>query len=162
MAREASMPTITPNLWFDTEGEEAAEFYTSIFPNSKITGVSHYGEGPRAGTALTVQFELDGQQFTAINGGPEHRGFTEAVSFFIACKDQAEVDYYWSRLTAGGEESRCGWCKDRYGLSWQVVPAELGEILGDQRDGRGQRAMEAMLKMSKLDVAALRAAADAG
>ncbi|MEU9779027.1 VOC family protein [Streptomyces sp. NPDC047968] len=156
------MPAITPNLWFDTRGKEAAEFYVSVFPNSRITHVSHYGEaGPRAaGTVLTVDFELDGKPFTAINGGPEFT-FDEAVSFLVDCADQAEVDYYWSRLSEGGREGPCGWVKDRYGLSWQIVPAALGELLADPDPARAQRAMAAMLGMSKLDVAALRAAADA-
>jgi predicted 3-demethylubiquinone-9 3-methyltransferase (glyoxalase superfamily) len=155
------VPRITPNLWFDTQGLEAAEFYVSIFPNSKITGVSHYGDaGPReAGTVLTVAFELDGQSFTAINGGPEF-SFDEAVSFLIECKDQAEVDYYWETLIGdGGQPSQCGWCKDKFGLSWQVVPAEM-EVLMTQPDAeRANRVMEAMLSMSKIDIAALEAAA---
>lgn len=156
------MPKITPNLWFDTQGMEAAEFYCSIFPNSRITNVLHYGEaGPRpAGTVLTVDFELDGQPYTAINGGPEFT-FDEAVSLLIDCADQEEVDYYWSRLLAdGGQESQCGWLKDKYGMSWQVVPRQLGEVLGDPDPERAQRAMKAMLGMRKIDVAALRAAAD--
>jgi predicted 3-demethylubiquinone-9 3-methyltransferase (glyoxalase superfamily) len=155
------MPEITPNLWFDTEGKEAAEFYCSVFPNSKINNVTYYGEaGPRpAGTVLTVDFELDGQRLTAINGGPEFT-FDEAVSFLINCADQKEVDYYWSKLTEGGEESQCGWLKDKYGLSWQVVPTELEKLITDPDEGRAQRAMKAMLGMKKLDVAALRAAAD--
>jgi predicted 3-demethylubiquinone-9 3-methyltransferase (glyoxalase superfamily) len=155
------MPRITPNLWFDTEGQEAAEFYVSVFPNSKITSISHYGEaGPRpAGTVLTVDFTLDGQEFTAINGGPEFH-FDEAISLLIDCADQDEVDYYWTKLSEGGEESQCGWLKDRYGLSWQVVPAGLGELLTDPDPKRGQRAMKAMLGMQKLELAALRAAAD--
>ncbi|MFF8958095.1 VOC family protein [Streptomyces sp. NPDC014894] len=156
------MPTITPNLWFDTQGEEAATFYVSVFPNSGITNVSHYGEaGPRpAGTVLTVDFVLDGQPYTAINGGPEFT-FTEAISLQIDCADQTEVDHYWTKLSEGGEEGPCGWLKDRYGLSWQVVPAALGELLGDPDQGRAQRAMRAMLGMKKLDVARLREAADA-
>ena len=123
------MPSITPNLWFDTEAEEAAEFYCSIFPNSKITAVTHYTEGsPReAGMVLTVSFVLDGQEFTAINGGPEFT-FTEAISLAVNCADQAEVDYYWEKLGAGGEEGQCGWLKDRYGLSWQVVPSGWEEL----------------------------------
>ncbi|MEU2563604.1 VOC family protein [Streptomyces longispororuber] len=156
------MPTITPSLWFDDQALEAAEFYVSVFPDSKVTNVSYYGEaGPRpAGTVLTVDFELDGRRFTAINGGPEFT-FDEAVSFLIDCADQEEVDHYWSALTAdGGTESQCGWLKDKYGLSWQVVPAALGELIGDPDQGRAQRAMAAMLTMRKLDVAALRAAAD--
>ncbi|MFN8034700.1 MAG: VOC family protein [Acidimicrobiia bacterium] len=155
------MPVITPNLWFDTEGLEAAEFYVSIFPNSRITNVSYYGDaGPReAGTVLTVDFELDGQPYAAINGGPEFT-FDEAISLMIRCADQDEVDYYWAKLTDGGEESRCGWCKDRYGLSWQVVPVAMGEVLGDPDPERAGRAMRVMLGMRKLDLAALRAAAD--
>ena len=155
------MPTITPNLWFDTQGKDAADFYVSIFPNSEITNVNYYGDaGPRAaGTVLTVDFVLDGQPYTAINGGPQFT-FDEAVSLLINCADQDEVDYYWDRLTDGGEESQCGWLKDRFGVSWQVVPAGMGEILGDPDPERGQRAMAAMLGMRKLDLAAMRAAAD--
>jgi len=155
------MPRITPNLWFDTNGQEAAEFYVSVFPNSAITGMTHYGEagpGP-AGTVLAVEFELDGQPFIAINGGPLFT-FDEAVSFLIECADQAEVDYYWSALSEGGEEGPCGWLKDRYGLSWQVCPAGMKEILNDPDRGRAERAMRAMLGMKKIDVAALHAAAD--
>ena len=155
------MPPITPNLWFDTEGLEAAEFYVSVFPDSKITNVSHYGEaGPReAGMVLTVDFVLDGHEFTAINGGPDFK-FDEAVSFLITCADQEEVDYYWEKLSEGGEEGPCGWLKDRYGLSWQVFPARMGELLTDPDTERANRAMKAMLGMKKLDVAALEAAAD--
>jgi predicted 3-demethylubiquinone-9 3-methyltransferase (glyoxalase superfamily) len=155
------MPRITPNLWFDTESLDAAEFYVSVFPNSAIRNVSHYGEGgPRpAGTVLTVDFVLDGQPFTAINGGPEFT-FDEAISLLINCADQQEVDYYWAKLTEGGQESQCGWLKDRYGLSWQVVPSELEVLLTDEDPARAQRAMQAMLGMKKIDVAALRAAAD--
>ncbi|MFI7098057.1 VOC family protein [Streptomyces sp. NPDC050161] len=155
------MPKIVPNLWFDTRAEEAAEFYTSVFPNSSITHVSHFGEaGPRpAGMVLTVDFLLDGQAFTAINGGPEFT-FSEAVSLLISCADQDEVDHYWTRLTDGGEEVQCGWLRDRYGLSWQVVPQELYTLLDDPDPQRADRAMRAMLGMKKLDVAALRAAAD--
>jgi predicted 3-demethylubiquinone-9 3-methyltransferase (glyoxalase superfamily) len=155
------MPTITPNLWFDTQGLEAAEFYCSIFPNSKVTNVTYYNEagpGP-VGTVLTVDFELDGQEYTAINGGPEFT-FTEAISLAINCADQDEVDYYWDKLTDGGQEVQCGWLKDRYGLSWQVVPEGMIEILNDPDTSRGARAMQAMFGMKKLDVAALRAAAD--
>jgi predicted 3-demethylubiquinone-9 3-methyltransferase (glyoxalase superfamily) len=160
--KELLMPAITPCLWFDTQGQEAAELYVSVFPNSRITNTSYYGEaGPReAGTVLTVEFELDGKPFTALNGGPEFT-FTEAVSFQIDCADQDEVDHYWTRLTAdGGEEGPCGWLKDRFGLSWQVVPRRLSELLTDPDPGRSQRAMRAMLGMKKLDVAALEAAAD--
>jgi predicted 3-demethylubiquinone-9 3-methyltransferase (glyoxalase superfamily) len=155
------MPRITPNLWFDTQGQQAAELYVSVFPNSRITNVSYYGEaGPReAGTVMTVDFELDGQPFTAINGGPEFT-FDEAISLLINCADQDEVDHYWTKLAVGGEEGPCGWLKDRYGLSWQVIPAALGELVGDPDPGRAQRAMQAMLGMKKIDVAALHAAAD--
>lgn len=155
------MAGIVPNLWFDTEGLEAAEFYVSVFPNSQITNVAYYGEGGmrEAGMVMTVDFVLDGQPFTAINGGPQFR-FDEAVSFLIPCADQAEVDYYWERLTDGGEEGQCGWLKDRYGLSWQVNPAELGELLGDPDPQRAQAAMQAMLAMGKIDLDAIRAVAD--
>lgn len=155
------MPRITPNFWFDTQGLEAAEFYVSVFPSSKITNVSYYGEaGPgSAGTVLTVDFVLDGQEYTAINGGPLFT-FSEAISLLISCADQDEVDYYWAKLSEDGEEGQCGWLKDRYGLSWQVIPSGMGEILGDPDQGRAQRAMKAMLGMQKLDLAGLRAAAD--
>jgi predicted 3-demethylubiquinone-9 3-methyltransferase (glyoxalase superfamily) len=155
------MPPITPSLWFDTESVAAAEFYVSVFPNSLIRNVTHYGEaGPRpAGTVLTVEFVLDGQAFLAINGGPEFT-FDEAVSFMIECADQDEIDYYWIKLSEGGEEGPCGWLKDRYGLSWQVAPAGMAEMLNDPDPGRSQRAMKAMLGMKKIDLAALHAAAD--
>jgi predicted 3-demethylubiquinone-9 3-methyltransferase (glyoxalase superfamily) len=154
------MPEITPNLWFDTQAEEAAEFYCSVFPNSKITSVSHYGEGgPRAGTVLTVEFELDGNKFLGLNGGPEFT-FNEAVSFLVPCADQEEVDHYWNAFTAdGGQESQCGWCKDRYGVSWQIVPDRLGQLLSDPDPGRSSRAIQAMLQMQKIDVAELERAA---
>ncbi len=155
------MPRITPNLWFDTQSKEAAEFYVSVFPNSEIRNVSYYNDaGPRpAGTVLTVDFVLDGQEYTAINGGPQFT-FNESISLLINCADQNEVDHYWSKLSEGGEEGQCGWLKDRYGLSWQVVPAGMGELMSDPDEGRALRAMRAMLGMKKLDVAALRAAAD--
>ena len=155
------MPKITPNLWFDTQGEEAAEFYVSVFPNSKITNVTHYGEaGPRpAGTVMTVDFVLDGQEYTALNGGPEFT-FDEAISFMINCADQEEVDYYWAKLSEGGEEGPCGWVKDRYGLSWQVCPIGMVELVTDPDKGRSERAMRAMMGMKKLDLAAVQAAAD--
>ena len=155
------MPTITPTLWFDTEGEEAANFYVSVFPNSKITNVSRYGEaGPRpAGMVMTVDFELDGKPFTVLNGGPDFT-FNEALSLSIDCADQDEVDHYWEKLGEGGEHGPCGWLKDKYGVSWQVVPAALQELVGDPDPGRSQRAMAAMLTMSKIDVAALHRAAD--
>jgi len=152
---------ITPNLWFDTEAEEAAKFYTSVFEDSRIVEVSHYPEnspGP-AGSVMTVEWELNGQRFVGINGGPQFK-FDEAVSFMISCEDQDEVDYYWEKLTDGGEESQCGWLKDRYGLSWQVVPKGMGELFSDSDPERAQRAMQAMLKMRKLDINEMRAAAD--
>lgn len=155
------MPTITPNLWFDTQSVEAAEFYVAVFPNSKVTNVTHYteaGPGP-AGGVLTVDFVLDGQPFTAINGGPQFT-FDEAISLLINCADQDEIDYYWRWLSEGGEEGPCGWLKDRYGLSWQVVPTEWGDLLNDPDDGRRQRAMTAVLAMGKIDIAAVYAAAD--
>ena len=155
------MPRITPNLWFDMESTEAAEFYCSVFPNSKINTTTYYAEnGPQpAGTVLTVDFELDGQRFTAINGGPQFK-FDEAISMLISCKDQQEIDYYWDKLSEGGEEGPCGWLKDRYGLSWQVCPTGMAGMLNDPDGGRAQRAMQAMLGMKKIDVAALEAAAD--
>ncbi|HYH51714.1 MAG TPA: VOC family protein [Acidimicrobiia bacterium] len=156
------MPRITPFLWFDTEAEEAAEFYCSIFPNSKITAVSHYTEaGPRpAGMVMTVSFLLDGQEFTALNGGPNFT-FNEAISLLINCADQDEVDYYWEKLAAGGgQEVECGWVKDRYGLAWQVVPEGMMEVLNSDDPARTQRAMQAMFTMKKLDLRALQAAAD--
>ena len=157
------MPSITPSLWFDNEALEAAEYYCSVFPNSEVKNVSHYTEaGPRpAGEVLTVDFVLDGTAFNAINGGPQFR-FDEAVSFVINCKDQKDVDYYWDTLTGdGGEESQCGWLKDKYGLSWQIVPEGMDELFQDATNGRGARAMKAMLGMKKLDIAAIHAAADA-
>ncbi len=152
---------ITPNLWFDTEAEEAARFYTSVFKHSRIVGVTHYTEGaPRpAGMVMTVEFELDGQRFVGINGGPQFT-FDEAVSFQINCETQDEIDYYWERLSEGGEEGPCGWLKDRYGLSWQVVPTGIEELFADPDPGRAQRAMQVMLGMRKLDIAALGSAAD--
>jgi predicted 3-demethylubiquinone-9 3-methyltransferase (glyoxalase superfamily) len=154
------MPRITPNLWFDTQALEAAEFYCSVFPNSKVTFVSHYTEaGPRpAGTVMTVSFLLDGQEFTGINGGPEFT-FDEAISFLINCSDQAEVDYYWEKLTDGGQEGPCGWLKDRYGVSWQVIPPGFEEFMSGDPD-RAARAMKAMFGMKKIDLAAMQAAAD--
>jgi predicted 3-demethylubiquinone-9 3-methyltransferase (glyoxalase superfamily) len=156
------MQTIAPCLWFDNEGEEAANHYCSIFKNSQIVDVSYYGEsgpGP-AGSVLLVVFELDGQRFQALNGGPADYSFNEAISLSISCDGQDEVDYYWERLAEGGEPGPCGWLKDKYGLSWQVVPQQLEELLGDPDPGRSQRAMQAMLQMSKIDIAELRRAAD--
>jgi predicted 3-demethylubiquinone-9 3-methyltransferase (glyoxalase superfamily) len=155
------MQRIVPNLWFDTEAEEAANFYLSVFKQSRIVNVTHYtAAGPRpAGTVMTVEFELDGQRFVGINGGPEFT-FSEAVSFQISCEDQAEVDYYWERLTAGGEEGPCGWLKDRFGLSWQVVPTGMDELFADPDPAKAERAMRAMMGMRKLDIAALHNAAE--
>jgi predicted 3-demethylubiquinone-9 3-methyltransferase (glyoxalase superfamily) len=154
-------PKIIPNLWFDTEAEEAAEFYTSLFRNSRIVNKTHYTDaGPRpAGMVMTVEWELDGQRFVGINGGPQF-SFDEAVSFQITCEDQDELDYYWEKLGEGGKEGPCGWIADKYGLSWQVVPGGMDELFADPDPERARRAMEAMLKMSKLDIAALQAAAD--
>jgi len=154
------MQKITPWLWFDTEGEEAAEFYASIFPNSKITEISRYGlAGPRPeGTVMTVAFELDGQELVALNGGPDFK-FNEAVSFLVSCKDQEEVDWYWNRLSEGGEQGPCGWLKDRYGLSWQIIPTALDELLGDPDREKAQRVMQAMLGMGKIEIEGLEHAA---
>ena len=155
------MPSITPFLWFDTEAEEAATFWTGLFPNSRIVELTRYGAGaPREeGLVMTVTFELDGRPYVGLNGGPQYH-FTEATSLQVLCDDQAEVDRYWAALTDGGEEGPCGWCKDRFGFSWQIVPRALPELLGDPDRERAQRAMQAMLGMRKLDVSALRAAAD--
>jgi predicted 3-demethylubiquinone-9 3-methyltransferase (glyoxalase superfamily) len=144
------MPPITPALWFDDQLAEAAEFYLSVFPNSSIEELND----------VSVTFVLDGHRFIGINGGPQFP-FTEAVSFMIGCKDQDEVDYYWNRLTAGGQESQCGWLKDRYGLSWQVVPDRLFELVGDPDAARARAATQAMMGMRKLVIAELEAAADA-
>jgi predicted 3-demethylubiquinone-9 3-methyltransferase (glyoxalase superfamily) len=153
--------SIVPNLWFDNEAEQAAEFYVSVFPNSRVVNVARYTDaGPgEPGTAMTVEWELDGQRFVGINGGPQFK-FDEAVSFLITCEDQDELDYYWDKLTEGGSESQCGWLKDRFGLSWQVVPTGMEELFAHPDRERARRGMEAMLKMKKLDIAALRAAAD--
>jgi predicted 3-demethylubiquinone-9 3-methyltransferase (glyoxalase superfamily) len=152
---------IATNLWFDTEAEEAAGFYTSVFENSRILEISRYTDaGPRpAGMVMVVSFELDGQRFVAINGGPEFE-FSEAVSLQVNCETQKEVDYYWERLTEGGSEGRCGWLKDRYGLSWQVTPRGMGELFGGADPQRAMRAMKAMREMKKLDIDVLREAAD--
>jgi len=152
---------ITPFLWFDHQAEQAAEFYASIFPNSRVVKVARYSEagpGP-AGSAMTVEFQLDGQTFVGLNGGP-HFKFSEAISFVVNCESQEEVDFYWEKLSAGGAESQCGWLKDRFGLSWQVVPTELPKLLGDPDRGRAGRVMRAMLTMKKIDVPALKRAYD--
>jgi predicted 3-demethylubiquinone-9 3-methyltransferase (glyoxalase superfamily) len=156
---------ITPCLWFDDQAEEAVEFYTAIFRNSKILNVARYGEagreihGKKPGTVMTVAFELDGQAFTALNGGPVFK-FNEAISFQVSCETQEEVDYYWEKLSEGGDEKaqQCGWLKDRYGVSWQVVPSVLPELISDPDPRKSQRVFSAMLKMKKLDIAELRRA----
>jgi predicted 3-demethylubiquinone-9 3-methyltransferase (glyoxalase superfamily) len=154
------MREITPCLWFDTEGEEAATFYTSLFPNSKIVDVARYGSaGPRPeGTVMTVSFELDGQKFVALNGGPDFT-FSEAISFQVSCENQEEVDSYWNALAEGGEEGPCGWVKDRFGLSWQIIPTALPELLSDPNPEKSQRVMAAMLQMKKIEIDALEQAA---
>jgi predicted 3-demethylubiquinone-9 3-methyltransferase (glyoxalase superfamily) len=154
------MQKITPFLWFDTQAEEAAKLYTSLFKNSSIGKISRYPPGvpARAGEVMTVEFTLDGQDFIAMNGGP-HFNFTPAVSMFIKCETQAEVDKLWAALTDGGTEDRCGWLKDKFGLSWQVVPNGLQELLQDKDPGRAQRAVTAMMQMQKLDIAVLEEAA---
>jgi predicted 3-demethylubiquinone-9 3-methyltransferase (glyoxalase superfamily) len=157
------MPKTTPCLWYDTQGEDAANFYVSVFPNSRIVKVARYGEaGPReAGMVMTVDFELDGQPYLALNGGPEFT-FNEAISFQIDCADQDEVDYYWSKLSEdGGEEGPCGWLKDKYGVSWQVVPTALTELSNDPDPAKAQAVFKCMLGMKKLVVADLQAAYDA-
>ena len=156
------MTKITPCLWFDSEAEDAARFYTGVFRNSRITGISRYSEAGRevhgqpAGKVLTVAFELDGQPYTALNGGPQFK-FNEAVSFQVPCKSQEEVDYYWDRLSAGGDPraQQCGWLKDRFGLSWQVFPSVLIDMLQDKDRAKADRVMEAMLRMKKIDLEAL-------
>lgn len=156
------MSKITPFLWFDNQAEEAMNFYTSIFKNSKKGSVSYYGEGAPlpAGTAMSVTFELDGQEFMGLNAGPIFK-FNEAISFFVDCEDQAEVDYFWEKLTAdGGEESQCGWLKDKFGMSWQIIPKALGKMLSDADGEKSGRAMQAMLQMKKIQVDELQRAFD--
>jgi predicted 3-demethylubiquinone-9 3-methyltransferase (glyoxalase superfamily) len=152
---------IIPNLWFDSEAEQAAAFYISVFEDSRIVGTTRYPEGSpgEPGSVMTVEFELRGQRFVGINGGPMFP-FTEAVSFQVDCADQAQVDYFWERLSEGGQEGQCGWLKDRFGLSWQVVPEGMDAVFADPDPARAQRAMQAMMGMSKLDIRALREAAD--
>ena len=155
------MQKINPFLWFDSQAEAAANFYVSIFNNSRVLGISRYGEagpGPK-GSVMTVDFELDGQRFTGLNGGP-HFKFTEALSFVVHCKTQEEVDTFWGKLLEGGQESQCGWLKDKYGLSWQIVPTILPEMLRDPDPQKSKRVMEAMLKMKKIDIAGLTRAYD--
>ena len=153
------MQKITPFLWFDDKAEEAMKFYTFIFKNSKIGRVTRYGEGGPgpAGTVMTAAFQLEGQEFMALNGGP-HFKFTEAISFFVSCKTQEEIDELWDRLSEGGAEGQCGWLKDKFGLSWQIVPPVLGEMLGDKDPAKAKRVMQAMLQMKKIDIAALKQA----
>jgi predicted 3-demethylubiquinone-9 3-methyltransferase (glyoxalase superfamily) len=154
---------ITPFLWFDGKAEEAANFYVSVFRNSKILKIARYGEagpGPK-GSVMTVVFSLDGQEFIALNGGPNFK-FTEAISFSVDCETQAEVDEFWEKLSAGGEQGPCGWLKDKYGLSWQVNPSVLGEMMTDPDPAKSKRVMEAMLQMKKIDIAGLRRAYEAG
>jgi predicted 3-demethylubiquinone-9 3-methyltransferase (glyoxalase superfamily) len=154
------MRKITPFLWFDTQAEEAANFYVSVFKNSKVKTVSRYGDagpGPK-GSAMTVSFELDGQDFVALNGGPRY-SFTPATSFVVNCESQEDVDYYWDKLSAGGRLDRCGWLTDRFGLSWQVVPTALGKLMADKDPAKSQRVMAALLQMQKLDIPKLEAAA---
>jgi predicted 3-demethylubiquinone-9 3-methyltransferase (glyoxalase superfamily) len=153
------MQKITPFLWFDDQAEEAMNFYVSIFKNSKVGGVSRYGEGgpgPK-GMVMTATFQLDGQEFMALNGGPEFP-FTEAISFFVSCETQQEVDELWEKLSEGGEAGRCGWLKDKFGLSWQIIPTALGELLSDKDAGKAGRVMEAMLQMNKIDIQVLKRA----
>jgi predicted 3-demethylubiquinone-9 3-methyltransferase (glyoxalase superfamily) len=157
------MQKITPFLWFNDQAEEAMNFYTAIFKNSKIGSVSRYGEGGpgQPGSVMTATFELNGQEFMVLNGGPLF-AFTEAISLFVNCETQAEVDELWEKLTEGGEESQCGWLKDKYGLSWQIVPSVLGELLNDPDAEKAGRVMNAMLQMKKIDIAGLRAAYEQG
>ncbi len=155
------MPKITPMLWFDNNAEDAAQFYTSIFKTSKIAEVSRYGDagpGPR-GQAMVVRLQLEGQEFLALNGGPQYK-FTEAISFVVNCETQEEVDYYWDKLSAGGKEVQCGWLRDRFGLSWQITPAILPRLLQDPDPAKSQRVMKAMLQMVKIDIAGLQRAYD--
>jgi len=152
------MSEFTTCLWFDDEGEEAARFYVEVFPNSRIVGVTPYVGGERDGQTMTVDFVLNGQKFVALNGGPQFR-FTEAISFQIPCADQDEVDRYWDTLTEGGEESQCGWLKDKFGLSWQVVPTRLSELLSSSEPGVAERTVSALFTMKKIMIADLEAAA---
>src|SRR5882672_11197612 len=154
------MQKITTFLWFDDQAEEAIKFYTSIFKNSKVVSMTRYGDagpGPK-GTVMSATFQLEGQEFMALNGGPEFK-FTEAISLFVDCKTQAEVDEYWAKLSQGGEEGPCGWLKDKYGLSWQIIPAVLPRLLGDPDAEKAQRVMQAMLSMKKIEIDALERAA---
>src|SRR5262245_42368714 len=164
MDSKNTMQKITPFLWFNNQAEEAARFYTSIFKNSRVGKIARYQKatekvsGQPAGSVMTVEFELDGQDFIALNGGPQFK-FTEAISFVVHCKTQAEVDKYWKKLSAGGKEVQCGWLQDKYGLSWQIVPTILGDLFSQKDPAKSQRVMEAMLKMVKLDIKKLKQAA---
>jgi predicted 3-demethylubiquinone-9 3-methyltransferase (glyoxalase superfamily) len=157
------LPKITPFLWFDTQAEEAANFYVSIFKNSRIKGLARYdgdtaqAAGRPKGSVMTVQFELDGQDFVALNGGPTFK-FTEAISLVVNCESQEEIDHFWQKLSAGGQEVECGWLKDRFGVSWQVVPADIEEMLQDKDPEKPKRVMAAVMKMKKLDMAEMRRA----
>ncbi|CAG0970387.1 2-polyprenyl-6-hydroxyphenyl methylase / 3-demethylubiquinone-9 3-methyltransferase [Methanosarcinales archaeon] len=158
------MQKIIPCLWFDNQAEEAANFYTSIFKNSKIGNITRYGKegyeihGREEGTVMTMEFEINGQKFTALNGGPIFK-FNEAISFVVNCETQEEIDYYWEKLISdGGQESVCGWLKDRYGVSWQIIPEIIGELVGDPTSEKSQRAMKAMLQMKKIDIEGLKKA----
>jgi predicted 3-demethylubiquinone-9 3-methyltransferase (glyoxalase superfamily) len=161
--RGAKMQKIIPFLWFDNQAEEAVNFYVSLFKNSKILNISRYGEGGPgpSGTVMSASFQLAGQEFNALNGGPMYK-FTEAVSFYVNCETQQEIDYLWGNLTEGGEEGRCGWLKDRFGLSWQIIPPVLGEMLGDKDPEKSRRVMEAMLKMNKIVIQDLKRAYEQG
>ena len=153
------MQKITPFLWFDNQAEEAVNFYVSIFKNSKVLGVSRYGDagpGPK-GTVMSATFQLDGQTFYALNGGPQFK-FTPAISLFVSCETQPEVDELWEKLSAGGRKDRCGWLQDKYGLSWQIIPKTLGEMMGDKDPQKSKRVMQAMLQMSKIEIAGLKKA----
>jgi len=155
------MPTVTPFLWFENQAEEAANFYVSLFPNSKVVSAARYGEGAPipAGTVMTITFELNGQTIIALNGGPEFK-FNESFSFYVNCETQREVDDLWNKLCKEGEEGQCGWLKDKYGLSWQIVPSRLGELLGSPDPVKSKKVMEAMLKMRKIDITVLQRAHD--
>lgn len=161
------MQKIVPFLWFNREAEKAARFYVSIFKNSKIRKVTHYGEaegnasGQPKGSVMTVEFQLEGQRFVALNGGPSFE-FTEAVSFVVKCRKQKEIDYFWKKLSAGGKEAQCGWLKDKFGLAWQIVPTALAELLDDKDRAKSQRVMRALLRMTKLNIKELRKAAKKG
>ena len=152
------MPKITPFLWFDNNAEEAMNFYVSIFKNSKIVSLQSFAE-PGGKTVVTGTFQLDGQEFMALQAGPLFK-FTEAISMFVNCETQEEVDYFWKKLTEGGSESQCGWLKDKFGLSWQIVPSTLGQLLGDKDPAKSKRVMDAMLQMRKIDIAELRRASE--